>query len=276
MPGWRLDIGDIPRKNSFPFRVESIYYCKDKLIPQSKRRWDRFEVCLRLSSESGSTEDIVDGKCLKLPCPNVVWRLPGSAWEMPRGAVRDVISFSCSPDVLKIMETLGMKIDRAGWHFVMTEELEVLISRLRSALRELHTPGATDAVDWLCFSLMGHLLFRENTPAAEPTEEDRIRNISIWFRMHFAENVSIDEVAAANGMSRAAFFKAWKKNFSVTPSQYIIGLRLEAAARSLCETNVSVADIVREVHFAGEYMFYRRFRQKYGMTPGEYRRRYGS
>ena len=90
--------------------------------------------------------------------------------------------------------------------------------------------------------------------------------------MHFAENVSIDEVAAANGMSRAAFFKAWKKNFDVTPSQYVIDLRLEAAARSLRETSVPISEIVKDVRFAGEYMFYRRFRQKYGMTPGEYRR----
>ena len=272
MPGWSLDIRDIPRKNSFPFRVESIYYCKDKAIPALKREWDRFEVCLRLSSNSGLTEDIVNGKYLKLPCPNVVWRLPGSTWETPHSAVRSVISFCYSPDVLKIMEPLGMKIDRAAWHFVMTEELEVLISKLRKVLHQLHTPGATDAADWICFCIMGHLLFRENMSGTETSEESRIRNISVWFRMHFAENINIDEVAAANGMSRAAFFKAWKKNFDVTPSQYVIDLRLEAAARNLRETRIPVSEIVKDVHFAGEYMFYRRFRQKYGMTPGEYRR----
>jgi len=273
MPSWRLDIGDIPRKNSFPFRVGSIYYCKDKVIPALKREWDRFEVCLRLSSDLGLTEDIVDGEHLKLPCPNVVWRLPGSTWETPHPAVRSVISFNYSPEVIKPMELLGMKVQRIAWHFVMTGELELLISRLRSVLHHIHTPGATDAADWLCFCIMGHLLFRENMSGAETSEESRIRNVSVWFRMHFAENVSIDEVAAANGMSRAAFFKAWKKNFDVTPSQYVIDLRLEAAARSLRETNVPISEIVKDVRFAGEYMFYRRFRQKYGMTPGEYRRR---
>ena len=44
------------------------------------------------------------------------------------------------------------------------------------------------------------------------------------------------------------------------------------AARSLRETGVPISEIVKDVRFAGEYMFYRRFRQKYGMTPGEYRR----
>ncbi|MBQ9501586.1 MAG: helix-turn-helix transcriptional regulator [Lentisphaeria bacterium] len=273
MPGWSLDIRDIPRRNNFPFRVEQIYHCKDKLIPASKRRWDRLEVCLRLAAESDSTEDIVDGRYLKLPCPNVVWRLPGSVWEMPQAKVRDVISFSYPPEVLKTMEMLGMTVERTAWRFVMTQELETLISKLRKVLHQLHTPGMTDTADWICFCIMGHLLFGGNMPGAEVSEESRIRNISVWFRMHFAENVSIDEVAAANGMSRTAFFKAWKRNFDVTPSQYIIDLRLEAAARSLCETRIPVSEIVRDVRFSGEYMFYRRFRQKYGMSPGEYRRK---
>ena len=54
--------------------------------------------------------------------------------------------------------------------------------------------------------------------------------------------------------------------------QYLIDLRLEAAARRMKESDLPVSRIVQEVHFAGEYMFYRRFRQKYGMTPAEYRR----
>ena len=49
-------------------------------------------------------------------------------------------------------------------------------------------------------------------------------------------------------------------------------LRLEAAAKRLKETEIAISDIIQEVHFAGEYMFYQRFRQKFGMTPDQYRK----
>lgn len=73
-------------------------------------------------------------------------------------------------------------------------------------------------------------------------------------------------------MSRDHFYKTWKKSFDTTPAQYINQLRLEAAARRLRETDIAIGSIIQEVHFAGEYMFYKCFRQKYGMTPAEYRR----
>ena len=113
------------------------------------------------------------------------------------------------------------------------------------------------------------------TPTAENAAADlksRIHNVAIWFRTHFAEKIDIDEISSANGFSHDHFFKCWKRYFALTPVQFINNLRLEAAAQRLIETNISVSEIIKEVHFAGEYMFYKRFRQKYAMTPAEYRR----
>ena len=103
MSEWLLNVKGFPRKNLFPFHVEQIYYCNSAMIPASGRKWNCFEVCLRISSEADSTEDIVDGRLVKMPCPNVVWRLPGSVWAGSRASVRDVISFGYSPEVLKTM-----------------------------------------------------------------------------------------------------------------------------------------------------------------------------
>ena len=273
MPEWFLNVKDFPRRNRFPFRVEQIYYCRNMLFPVGEpRRWPGFEMCLRLSSDTDFTEDIVDGKILKLPCPNVVWRLPGSAWSRPRSSIRNSIAFSYTPEVPEKLEPLGMKVEEFAWSFVMTSELEALIAKFRKTIDNLYTPGMADVLDWACFSLMGTLRLQENRPQAVQTMENRIRNISLWFQTHFAEKIDLDEVAAANGMSRDHFYKSWKKSFDTTPAQYINHLRLEAAARRLRETDIAIGSIIQEVHFAGEYMFYKSFRQKYGMTPAEYRK----
>ena len=276
MPQWMLKVKDFPRKNHFPFRVEQIYCCSDNIIPATERQWDCFEVCFRLSSETDSTEDIVNGEYLKMSCPNVAWRLPGSVWGQPQPSVRNVISFSYSPEVLKNMEQLGMKVENTVWNFAMSSELDTLIAKFKRTVYNLYTPGAADTLDWVCFSLMATLLLQENVPESKVSTGNRIRNVSIWFHTHYAEKIDIDEIAAANGFSHDHFFKSWKKYFDVTPTQYINNLRLEAAAKRLKESNIPISEIIREVHFAGEYMFYQRFRQKYGMTPDEYRKRHSS
>lgn len=272
MPEWLLNVKDFPRKNLFPFHVEQIYYCNSAMIPASGRKWNCFEVCLRISSEADSTEDIVDGRLVKMPCPNVVWRLPGSVWAGSRASVRDVISFGYSPEVLKTMELLGMKVEEPAWNFAMTAELKTLIAKFHRTVHNLYTPGAADVLDWVCFSLMVTLRLQKNMVSPVLNPENRIRNISIWFHTHYAEKIDIDEIAAANGFSHDHFFKTWKKYFDLSPAQYINNLRLEAAAKRLKETEIAISDIIQEVHFAGEYMFYQRFRQKFGMTPDQYRK----
>lgn len=274
MPQWILNVKDFPRRNRFPFRVEKIYYCRDMLIPAERwRKQSSFEMCLRLPANADFTEDVVDGKLLKLSCPNVVWRMPGSVWGLPRPDIRNSISFNYALEVPEKLELLDMKVEELGWSFAMTSELEALIAKFHRTIDNLYTPGMADVLDWVCFSLMGTMRLQENRPRAVQTVENRIRNISLWFQTHFAEKIDLDEVAAANGMSRDHFYKSWKKSFDTPPAQYINHLRLEAAARRLRETDIAIAEICREVHFAGEYMFYKCFRREFGMTPAEYRAR---
>lgn len=175
-------------------------------------------------------------------------------------------------DVGFIVELLGMKVENTVWNFAMSTELEMLTSKFSRTVYNLYTPGAADILDWVCFCLTATLILQENMPKPNMNMEKRIRNVSIWFHTHYAEKIDIDEIAAANGFSHDHFFKSWKKYFDVTPTRYINNLCLEAASRRLKESNIPISEIIREVHFAGEYMFYQYFRQKYGMTPDEYRK----
>lgn len=272
MPQWSLNTKNFPRRNNFPFRVEKIFHCHNMSISTLLKEWDCVEVCLRISAKSVKTEDIINGRYIKSPCPNVAWRLPGVFWQLPSTDVRDAIAFCYSSEVLKTMEILGMKIENTVSNFIITSELENLIAKFHRTLNNLYTPGAADMLDWICFSIMINLKLQENIEATpDQSLKKRIFNVSLWFQMHFAESIDIEKVAAANGFSHDHFFKSWKKYFDMTPVRYINDLRLEAAAHRLLESNLSISAIIQEVHFAGEYMFYKSFRQKYGMTPREYR-----
>ncbi len=271
MAFWQLTVDNIARTGTFPFQVCRIFYCNDLFIPNRVTSYQDFEICIRLQTNSLTTEDVIDGKSLKLTSPNVICRFPGSEHEQKSPGLRDVISFAYPPETAEALKKLGMLPQQNGWNLVMSAELSGLVVKFRNTASHLYTPGMADVLDWTCFCLLGEVMLQAKSKECI-TLEKRILNISLWFQMHLTESINVDEVAKANGMSHSYFFHMWEKYFSVSPVQYIINLRLEAAARDLRETSYPVCQIIQSVHFSGEYAFYRKFYRKYGMTPAEYRK----
>lgn len=56
--------------------------------------------------------------------------------------------------------------------------------------------------------------------------------------------------------------------------EYLTDVRLDRAVYFLKETNLSVEDISAEIGYAGQTGFYQVFKNRYDMTPGEFRKKY--
>src|SRR3954453_23221910 len=63
----------------------------------------------------------------------------------------------------------------------------------------------------------------------------------------YAEDVDVDDMAAAAGLSRAHFSRAFKSAFGESPRAYLLTRRLERAAALLRMTDRSVADVCLSV-----------------------------
>ena len=108
---------------------------------------------------------------------------------------------------------------------------------------------------------------------SNPLLQDLIRSIEL-IHNRFADNISISELAEMNHMSEATFTRLFKKNLNVTPSQYIINLRLEQAANLLTNTQKSIAEIAQSCGFFDSSHFIDKFKRKYQLTPKDYRKQH--
>lgn len=97
------------------------------------------------------------------------------------------------------------------------------------------------------------------------------------FIMHtrFAEPWKVDSVAREVGLSRSAFTSCFRELTGESPAVYLTGCRMAEAARLLRETNVSLNGIPGKVGYQSSVGFHLAFRKYYGITPGEYRQRFG-
>lgn len=268
---WRNHtIGAMKRNGKFCFRVGGLYWCRRNSAPQiGPLRQNYFEVCVRLESAAQWCDDVINGEKQHVPFPNVAWKRPGKE-VVTRHHLRDVLAFSYPEETMREFFRIGMEPAENCRAFTMTPEIERLVLELRGLIYHLYTPGVPDRVDWTCFQLYKNLLAVEKTE--RENRETIIRNLFMWLQTHYDKPVDMTELAQKNGMSRTKFYVKWKKTFSVSPVQYQLDCKLEAAAMLLRQTPLPIAGIVRNVHFSGVYAFHKRFLQKYGMTPGAYRK----
>ena len=90
----------------------------------------------------------------------------------------------------------------------------------------------------------------------------------------YFEALTVDDLAAAAGLSRAHFSREFRRAFGESPHAYLLTRRLERAATLLRDTDRSVADVCLSVGLASLGSFTTSFTRTYGVSPAAYRRRF--
>ena len=99
-----------------------------------------------------------------------------------------------------------------------------------------------------------------------------IRKSVAYLNEHYAENVSVEQLARLSHYSVAQFRKLFQKLMRMSPSTYVIQVRINAAKALLKTTDRLIADIAAETGFCDHSHFIKTFRAATGLTPNEFRR----
>jgi transcriptional regulator GlxA family with amidase domain len=79
-----------------------------------------------------------------------------------------------------------------------------------------------------------------------------------------------------SGLSERTFTRRFTKATGMSPLDYVHALRLEEAKQMLETEDLSVEAVALEVGYQDNGFFGRLFRRRVGMTPAQYRRRWGN
>lgn len=96
------------------------------------------------------------------------------------------------------------------------------------------------------------------------------------FEDHIKQNISnadfsIEHMAEDMNMSRTQLFRKVKHMYTISPKDYLVKVRMHAAAELLQYDNARVTEIAYAVGFSDPSYFTRCFVKHYGVTPTEYR-----
>jgi len=101
-----------------------------------------------------------------------------------------------------------------------------------------------------------------------------IKKVIGYMENHYSNDLSLDILADHCRISKFYLIKLFKEVLGCTPSQYLLGIRLEHAKHLLLNTNLDITRICFEVGFGSLNTFERVFKKRWGITISEFRKKY--
>lgn len=106
------------------------------------------------------------------------------------------------------------------------------------------------------------------------SESRRIQKIYGFIDKNYKEEIRLNQLADLAGMTTVSFSRFFKLSTGKTLSDYVIDIRLGAAARLLVDSSMSIAEICYECGYNNISNFNRIFKNKKGCSPKEFRENY--
>lgn len=170
--------------------------------------------------------------------------------------------------------------DRASPEFVL-DACRRLLARLRIDHCGERAPNLNDwpgfegffTANQLQEALIGELftLRGQNDPAAVHSDAEIIGRIRSYVDEHYSEDLSLSAIAAKFYISRYQVSRLFKQAFGVNYQDYVLSVRMKAAAHLLANTNVRLYEISGAVGFDEPSYFSNVFKKTYGLSPRAYR-----
>jgi len=102
-----------------------------------------------------------------------------------------------------------------------------------------------------------------------------VLQVQLWLQSGNAESATISEMATKARLGERTFLRRFQKATGLTPTGYVQHLRVGKARASLEFTSLTINEISWNVGYEDTSSFRKVFQKIVGLTPGDYRRRFG-
>lgn len=108
--------------------------------------------------------------------------------------------------------------------------------------------------------------------SAADADRQMQRNMVSYIFRHYAEPLTLEEIAAVGSVSRSKCCLIFKKYLGQSPIDFVNSYRLEKSCQQLRNTGQSITEIALNCGFNHCSYYTKLFSRKYGCTPSEYRK----
>ena len=118
------------------------------------------------------------------------------------------------------------------------------------------------------------IMYPVETSAERQTVFKELSPVISYLEEHFTSEVSMKDMATLAGLSSTQFNLRFRQLLRMTPTAYLMTLRIDQAQHLLTRTDKPISEIAVEVGFYDQSQFTKIFKKQAGITPKAYRRRF--
>ena len=102
-----------------------------------------------------------------------------------------------------------------------------------------------------------------------------ILQIQHWLQLNYAGSLTVAALAACAKLGERTFLRRFRQATGLKPVEYVQHLRIDKAREALEFSALTISEIAWTVGYEDQGAFRKVFRRILGLSPGEYRRRFG-
>ena len=138
-----------------------------------------------------------------------------------------------------------------GFELCIRHALETVWMTIRSELEKAHTDAPAKSV-----------------------QADRLYRMLQYIQDHFREDISLQDIAHAANISPRECSRCFQNSLHVTAMEYLLEYRIGHACKLLTGSSLSITSVGQSCGFSSGSYFAKRFHEKTGLSPKEYRASY--
>ena len=104
----------------------------------------------------------------------------------------------------------------------------------------------------------------------------RFSELTTWIQTHLNDDLSVEALAGRACLCPRHFSRRFTAEVATSPADFVERLRLDEARRRLCNSDNSIENVGLSVGFKSSDAFRRAFERRLGVSPSDYRARFGS
>ena len=97
----------------------------------------------------------------------------------------------------------------------------------------------------------------------------------VYIKQNLSMQLSISQIAENVFVSKSTLTKHFQKELGMTVNEYICNTIMAEAERLLMTSNISIHDLCQKFGYGDQLYFSRRFKEKFGVSPRNYRKTKG-
>lgn len=100
-----------------------------------------------------------------------------------------------------------------------------------------------------------------------------IKNAISYIEKNLSISLGIAEIAKEVNLAKSTLTRRFREETGMSVGEYIDKMIMFRAERALLSTNATILEISEQFGFCDQFYFSRRFKEKYGISPREYRKK---